>query len=333
MASVRSATKVPLPAAELDRLVDELHPGAEVERELGGGMFNIAYAVAAPGFQGVVKVAPPADAPVLTYEHDLLAAELEFFDRARGLPVPAVLGRSVDRPRPAFLMDLLPGSPANEVTLAPSAKADVRRELGRGLAGLRSVHGDAFGYLRADGSFRADTWDAAFAQMVRAVLDDARAWKVALPAASARLPALLERARRLLAAVDTPVLTHFDLWDGNLFVTDGGDSARLSGVIDGERRFWGDPLAEFASTSLFGDAEQDTALLDGMAEAGQVVVFTPDVRARLALYRAYLSLIMIVEAAPRRQRGIRAWLTGRYVRSRFVRQLGDADAALCASGA
>lgn len=332
MPSVRSATKVPLATADLARLVDELHPGAVVSRELGGGMFNIAYAIETPTFADVVKIAPPSDAPVLTYEHDLIAAELEFFDRARGLPVPTVRARSLDRARPAFLMDLLPGAPANDVKLAPAAHASVRRSLGRGLAELRGVEGEAFGYLRPDGSFRADTWEEAFGQMIDAVFADARTWNVRLPAASGRLPALVTRARPLLAEVATPRLTHFDLWDGNLFVETEGEDARLSGVIDGERRFWGDPLAEFASTSLFRDAQEDTALLAGMAEGGHPVDFTPSVRARIALYRAYLSLIMLVEAAPRRSRGFRAWMTARYVRSALANQLEEADAALRAHG-
>lgn len=324
----RSLTKAPLDAVELASLLAELRPGSIAVEELSGGMFNIAYAVEGPGFRGVLKAAPPAAAPVLTYEHDLVEAELDFFDRARGLPTPAVRGRSLGRERPAFLMDRLDGKPVNECTLTAAQRDAVRSELGRGLAALRDAEGEAFGYLRPDGSFRADSWDVAFGQMVDAVIVDARTWNVRLPGSVRRLPSLLSRARRLLAAVERPTLTHFDLWDGNLFVVTEGDGARLSGVIDGERRFWGDPLAEFASTSLFGDAEGDVALLAGMAEAGVRVVFTPDVRARLALYRAYLSLIMIVEAAPRGHRGMKAWLTSRFARAQFDRQAASAHDAL-----
>ena len=73
---------------------------------------------------------------------------------------------------------------------------------------------------------------------------------------------------------------------------------RITGLVDGERAFWGDPLAEMVSLSLLGDVESDPDLLRGYREAGGVFESNARTRTRLALYRTYLYLIMLVEGVP-----------------------------------
>jgi hypothetical protein len=73
----------------------------------------------------------------------------------------------------------------------------------------------------------------------------------------------------------------------------------ISGLVDAERAFWGDPLAEMVSVALFADIEQDQAFLDGYRAAGGSIMFDHSTRTRLALYRCYLYLIKLVEGVPR----------------------------------
>ena len=95
------------------------------------------------------------------------------------------------------------------------------------------------------------------------------------------------------------MLTHFDIWDANVFVEFAAGSVRVEGLIDPERAFWGDPYADFAVMGLSGDIEEDPDFLAAYRVAGGVAAFTPAVRLRLACYRIYLFLIMIVEGTPR----------------------------------
>jgi aminoglycoside phosphotransferase (APT) family kinase protein len=107
--------------------------------------------------------------------------------------------------------------------------------------------------------------------------------------------------------VTTPVLVHFDLWDGKILI----DKNRVGALIDAERAFWGDPVAEFVSLALFGDIERDTAFLHGYRAGGGTVTFDAATRRRLSLYRACLYLIMWVEAIPRQVSEERLdWLRG-----------------------
>ena len=143
------------------------------------------------------------------------------------------------------------------------------------------------------------------------------------------LPERVAAAAPELDTVEVPVLTHFDLWAGNVFVARSAGTARLEALIDGERAFWGDPLAELASTALFANPAKDFDFLDGYAQAaGEPLVLDDRARLRLTLYRTYLYLIMTVEAAPRGYSGAEAVATAVYVRKKLKRELKTLRASL-----
>jgi aminoglycoside phosphotransferase (APT) family kinase protein len=148
--------------------------------------------------------------------------------------------------------------------------------------------------------------------MVNAVLADAETFAVTLPRPISGIIEWFDARAAALDEVTTAVLIHFDLWDGNILVEATGAGHRVGAVIDAERAFWGDPLADFNSLALFGDIEQDPAFLRGYRAAGGTVTFDSAARQRLSLYRAYLNLIMWVEAVPRQaSQERRDWLHGR----------------------
>lgn len=260
---------------------------AEV-RELDGGTFNTVFRLRlADGTRLILKVAPPAEAPVMRYEHGLLAAEALYYARAAGkAPVPEVVYAEPD----LLVMTELPGATVAEQLrhYSPEARAGLRRELGGHLAALHTITGDGgFGYpadpLRP-------SWPEAFHGMVDALVADAAEHRVELPMPVERIRGLIDGAG--LDRVTTPVLVHFDLWDGNILMSRG----RVTGLIDAERAFWGDPIADLPSLSLFGEIDDD--FLAGYRAGGGT--FGEAEARRLRAYRLYLYLIMWIEGGPRR---------------------------------
>jgi fructosamine-3-kinase len=102
--------------------------------------------------------------------------------------------------------------------------------------------------------------------------------------------------RGLLAAVTRPAFVHFDLWDGNVLATVNRDGAHLSGLVDGERYLFGDPLVDLASPALFADVLDPPGhpFLSGYTSVTPLSI-DEGVRRRVWLYQLYLYLIMIVE--------------------------------------
>jgi aminoglycoside phosphotransferase (APT) family kinase protein len=177
----------------------------------------------------------------------------------------------------------------------------LRHELGRQVAGVHTVTGPAFGYPSESVGPLRGTWRSAFTDMLEAVLDDADRFNAPLPWSTEHIRAAYAANSAVLDDVTVPRLVHFDLWDGNILIDglEGSGEPRIGGLIDAERAFWGDPLAEFVSLALFGDIQQDDAFLDGYRAAGGSAAFDEPERRRLALYRTYLYLIMLVESVPR----------------------------------
>jgi fructosamine-3-kinase len=252
--------------------------------ELSGGTFAAVWRAGLDdGRQVVVKVSPPPTVRMLEYEQGLIPAEGEYFTLVRrhapGVPVPEVL--AVD---PGWIItSLLPGRP-----LAEKDSPRARTELGAAVARVHEITGPRFGYTgpRASG----DDWPTAFAAMIDSLRADAAAWNVPLPP----LDGVVQRYWDVLAAVTRPALLHFDLWDGNVLVgPDGG----LTGLVDGERYLYGDPLLDLVSPAVLKriDDHPDHPFLAGYRPAP----FDRAARIRLALYRIHLYALMITEAPSR----------------------------------
>ncbi|MHC3467282.1 phosphotransferase family protein [Streptomyces sp. 7R007] len=268
-------------------------------RPLTGGTYNtVEELTLTDGDRYVLKVAP--DAPGLRHERQLLVSEAEFYQGAEtaGVPAPRVVRLDQDTAAGHLLMTAVPGEPWGS-SLAEAERTVLRAELGRQVARLHQVTGPAFGYPSgALGPLAAD-WRTAFTGMLDAVLDDARDYGARLPRPADEVAAVVATAYDALDEVTVPSLVHFDLWSGNILLDRSAGEPRIGGLIDGERMFWGDPLADFVSLALLGDIRKDEAFLGGYREAGGHAPFDAPALLRLALYRAYLYLIMLTEAVPR----------------------------------
>jgi fructosamine-3-kinase len=284
---MRSPTQRDLSPADLDAMV-AAPLGSEVvaaEELSGGGFAAVWRATLADGRAVVVKVGPPPSARLLRYERTLIPAEAEYFtmvrERAPGVPVPEVLAVSTD---PEWIATtLLPGRPLTE---GDSPRA--RTELGAALARVHQITGPHFGYTGDRPA--ADTWPAAFLSIINALRIDAADWNVPLPP----LDGVVERHGAVLGSVTRPALLHFDLWDGNVLVAPDGS---LSGLVDGERYLYGDPLLDFVSPALLRriEDEPDNPFVAGYRPAP----FDESARIRLALYRLHLYVLMIAEGPSR----------------------------------
>ncbi|MFF7764972.1 phosphotransferase family protein [Streptomyces massasporeus] len=264
---------------------------------LTGGTYNTVEELRlTDGGRYVLKIPPAAAVPGLRHEKRLLVSEAEFYRSAAraGVPAPHEVSAGDD----FLLMTAVPGEPWDG-TLTDTEQMTLRAELGRQVARLHRVTGPGFGYpSNALGPLAAD-WRTAFTAMFDAVLDDARRYGARLPRPVDAVARTAASAYGALDEVIDPCLVHFDLWRGNILVDRTGAEARIGGLIDGERMFWGDPLADFVSLALLGDIRKDEEFLAGYREAGGRARFDTAARLRLALYRAYLYLIMLTETVPR----------------------------------
>ncbi|MBG0829904.1 aminoglycoside phosphotransferase family protein [Planomonospora sp. ID67723] len=299
---MQSRTKRALTGTELDELIRRaLGAGVVSSAELTDGFANAVWRLALDdGREVVLKLSPPPELEQLRYERNLLRAEAMVY-RLAPLPGPELLCAGFDDPvlgGDYLILSVLDGVAWNHAPEAPSGV--LRRELGGHLARLHTVTGDVYGYPHA--GLTGPTWRSAFLSMTGAILDDARRYSIALPLPADSIAAAVASAAWALDEVSVPSLVHFDVWPGNVFLTPGsvnGGPARIQAIIDHERAFWGDPLADFVTPTIFGELEESDEIVAGYREAGGVVPFDEGALVRMALYRAYLALILLVENGPR----------------------------------
>jgi aminoglycoside phosphotransferase (APT) family kinase protein len=179
----------------------------------------------------------------------------------------------------------------------------VREQHGAAVAELHTVTGDYYGY--SGGRTSASTWSVAFAAMVEDLLADAVDWGVRLPVSAEVIRSLVRGHADVLDTVDRPALVHFDGWDGNVLAEPGGDGTlRMTGLVDGERYLFGDPMMDLVSPALFRRIEDEPQgpFLRGYAAAaasGSPLVLDEVLLRRLGLCRLYFHLLMTVEMPSR----------------------------------
>ncbi|MEV0595892.1 phosphotransferase family protein [Nonomuraea cavernae] len=295
-----SRTKRRLSPGQLDALARRaVGAGVSASAELTDGYANAVWRLSLDdGRDVVLKLSPPPELEQLSYERNLLRMEAVVYElaAAAGVPVAELLVAGFDDPvlgGDYLLLGALDGVSWNGTS--PDGETELRRELGRLLARFNAVTGDVFGYPHA--GITGATWREAYLAMMGALLGDTERYPTALPLPVDEIAALVAAASPVLDEVTTPQLVHFDVWAGNVFLDLTG-TPRIQAIIDHERAFWGDPLAEFVTPTIFSELREDDPLLAGYREVTPLEL-TPAALTRLDLYRAYLYLILLIENGPR----------------------------------
>ena len=303
---MNSITKTNLSIETIRHLVKLHFPKEEVISivELSEGMCNGAWKITGTGClqKGVVmKAGPSNQAQMLTYEKDKLRTEIFVYGLLsdREIPIPKLLASDISRsevPCDYFFVEWVPGATwlSCLYQIPAENRPGLMRQLGRCFGAIHSVEGGWFGYIKEDVRFQFDTWGEAFTSMMTDILNDGKRHGCLLP--YEKMEQALAVHRNRLDAVKTSRLVDFDLWAGNVFLN-APDCTRITGVIDFEQCFFGDPLADFtAAVHLLKNVESEREFLEGYAQIRGPLNFAEDDRTRMDLYRLYMQVILFVEA-------------------------------------
>lgn len=304
---MKSKTKNRLSENKIKELV-RIHFGRECETgeitELTGGMFNAIYRIERKNEKDAVilKVGVIPDTTLLTYERDIMPVEVECYRMIREqttVPVPEVLAYDFSKryiESNYFFMTELKGEPFSKVMKKMGQEnADrIREELAGYLYQIHGVKGKYFGYFTKDERRQYSTWKEAFFHMFRQILADGREHRVKLP--YARIMAALQRYEGCLEDVTEPLLVEYDCHEGNIFVKKTGNSYTIEGILDFERAFWGDPIADFPTAFVFtDDIRKETAFLNAYLRVSGRNAYTETDAVKYQLYRMYILTIMAAE--------------------------------------
>lgn len=271
-----------------------LAPGEDALAELKEGWFNAAYNVRlSDGREVILKIAPPPQAEVLTYEYNIMETEVASMRLARrnpAIPVPEIyyFDTALDLCDSAyFFMEKLAGENYGLIraTLPPEVQASIDEQIGKIIYQINQFRGDYYGYP-GNSALRGQTWREAFLKIMDAILEDGRRKNADYRGIDPETihQAVLKHAAAL-DHVTLPQMVHWDAWDLNVFIQDG----KITGLLDFERVLWGDPLLEAQFRPLFGDGV--TGYMRGYGKTH----FTPDEDVRCHLYSLHLGVVAKTE--------------------------------------
>ncbi|AOZ94385.1 aminoglycoside phosphotransferase family protein [Paenibacillus crassostreae] len=259
--------------------------------ELTEGWANVAYEIVlADGRKVVLKVAPSKDKRLMRCEKNNMRTEVEalrIVTQIGGIPVPHVYVYDpsctlIDSEY--FIMEYIEGISLNKIkdSLLSEELQSIEKQLGEYNALINSCKGEKFGYFH-DGDDLTVSWAVAFRKLINDVLQDGIEAGIDLSISYSEIEIEIDKRITTLNEVSEPCLVHWDLWPGNVFIHEG----RISGIIDFERAFWGDPLIEY----YFGKFAQSAAFEEGYGKG----ITSEGERNRRALYDFYLDLVMVIE--------------------------------------
>ena len=289
--STDSITKQKLTEQQIEKMTEKaFYEDLKEYKELWEGFFNSAYLVTTEsGREAVLKAAPPAEVKLLRYEKDIMIAETTAMKIAlgKGIPAPEVLYCDFSRtvcPSRYFFMKKLKGASveSQKDSLDKVQLALIQREAGEINARLNAITGEKFGSL-FDRERQYDSWYDAFGSLLSDVLDDGSDIGADTDVDKAEIMAALQRDKAAFDEVTTPLLVHWDIWDGNIFTENG----KITGIIDFERAMYADRLME---NGFRWQCENDNFLtgygIDRLSDSEEQ---------RVLWYDLYLALVMVTE--------------------------------------
>jgi aminoglycoside phosphotransferase (APT) family kinase protein len=218
--------------------------------ELGGGTFNETYLIEIPEKEKLVlKIAPPVtpdmywdDVALMRREHNTLP-----FFASIGPLIPKTIFVDFTHQiigRDYVLQTFMEGDRWSNIEdeLKQEESIDLWRQCGEIVKQIHETTGERFGYPYPGRSFAH--WSDVVLDRFSRIARSLRGYHIEISHFST-ISEIVSSAQSVLDDIRTPRLLHGDLWTFNLLVTRKNGKPFITGVLDTERAWWGDPLVDW----------------------------------------------------------------------------------------
>jgi aminoglycoside phosphotransferase (APT) family kinase protein len=231
-------------------------------RELSGGTFNTTFLITINDQQVILRIAPPPTADLLWNEQWLMRREqhIQPFFAALAPLMPRTLQADFTHQlidRDYVFQSYLAGDRWDEIaeTFTPDEDLRLWEQFGRITKTIHTTIGTTFGGPYPAPEFA--TWSETVLYRLEHTIQALA--EAQLDVSDIRsVVAIVRNQTARLDAIEQPHLLHGDLWLFNLLVTRDVDGPTISGVLDADRAWWGDPLADWTMFVLAMAAAPET---------------------------------------------------------------------------
>lgn len=221
----------------------------ETIRELSGGTFNITYQITlAKQRKVILRVAPPHTKD--TYWDEAFLMRREHSMQPFFAPVAALMPKTllidfthqlIDRDY--MFQTFIEGERWDDIMdkLTPEENNGLWEQFGEILKQIHDVRRQAFGIPQS--GFEFPRWSQTIINRLERTLQAAKDNQLDIPYLASILD-LIRANPEQLDEIQTPRLLHGDLWSFNILIS-GEDKPSIVGILDADRSWWGDPMADW----------------------------------------------------------------------------------------
>ena len=219
-------------------------------KEFGGGTFNETYLIEISEKERMVlRIAPPPDPDTYWDDVALMRREhttLPFFASIATLIPKTILADFTHQivARDYVLQTFLEGKRWSDIEdeLTEEDNLDLWQQCGEIVQRIHGTTGEQFGYPYPGRQFA--NWHDVILDRFSQIAQSLKEYDADIPSFAA-ITNLVNSTPSIFNEVHTPSLLHGDLWTFNLLVTRENGRPLIRGVLDTERAWWGDPLADW----------------------------------------------------------------------------------------
>jgi len=263
---------------------------------LDAGEYNAVYSVHAGGNDYVLKLAPKEKIPVLTYEHNIMKAEIFWYRQIAehtAIKVPEIYFTDFTKEimdADYFIMEKIDAKPLDEMNFSKEEKDETANQLAKMAAEIHKIKHNKFGYIQGK---QYDNWYIAIRNMVSNLISDCK-----------RAGKNSKRGEKLLKYIDANkdilknaecTMVNFDIHGQNVLCKRENGNIDYY-WIDPERSFWGDRIMDFCLFEVMKPLHKKTKTLRAYNSVSDFKIEgNSDERIRCAIGKAYLALLLETE--------------------------------------
>ena len=259
-------------------------------RELSGGTFNTTFLITLNDQQVILRIAPSPTADLLWNEHWLMRREQQiqpFFAALAPLMPRTLLADFTHQliDRDYIFQTYLVGERWDQTAdrFTPEEKLRLWEQFGSITKTIHSTPGRIFGGPYPAPEFQ--TWSQTVLYRLESAVD--AMIEEQLDVTDLRSVLLIVQGQTApLDAITQPRLLHGDLWLFNILVSRGLEGPAISGILDADRAWWGDPLADWTMFVLAMEAPEKHPGHARFWHAYGALEQTPETAFRQAVYEA-----------------------------------------------
>jgi aminoglycoside phosphotransferase (APT) family kinase protein len=230
-------------------------------QELSGGTFNTTYLITVADQRKVILRVSPRQTANTPWDETLLMRR-EHFIQPFFAPVAALMPKTLFVDFTHQLIDrdymfqtYIEGERWDDIVdeLSPAENDILWDQFGSLLKQIHDVRGEAFG-LSLPG-FQFAHWSQTVIDHMEHTLQLAKDNQIEVPDLAHILKIVQAHPQRL-DEIQVPRLLHGDLWLFNLLIKRGEDRPSIVGILDADRSWWGDPMADWTMFILTHAAKE-----------------------------------------------------------------------------